>query len=529
MVLLLGFMQAAAQDIIINEEIYSQNFNGSARGDLYNFDNDGDFDLVTGVDNTTSQPQIRIFDLGSGSSTVIATASVNDVFISADFIDTDGDGDLDLLIVKKLFSDQSEILVAEQTGVGSGTFNTPVLIEQVPLIVSYVVIVDFDKDNLRDVIFAAHDPVNSDILWMKNTGSGFSVASPLLQNLPEEVNAMLPLEIDGTGNMDFVISMSDVHTAVYLASGTTLSQSQVIENFDADGIVFVENMLFLSLDQPGKIRRYQKSGTNFGVGQDVASSSDPYALVIADFSGDGLYDLAYTDLVCDCMRILYQNGAGSFDLVHEVPIGTGNSTPLYLYAADLDQDSQNTVEVIAQASGHSTIQLSTLWLDTDGDGVPNVNDTDDDDDGYLDVDEIACGSDPLDGSSVPDDFDGDFIPDCVDDDVDGDGVLNDDDACPFTPLGTPVGLDGCPELGIDEFALASTSFYPNPVTDRLYIDAPEGVSITGVEGYNLLGQKILEVSGQPESIDFSVYPVGMYIVNVLFDNGHVSQGRIIKK
>ena len=42
MVLLLGFMQAAAQDIIINEEIYSQNFNGSARGDLYNFDNDGD-------------------------------------------------------------------------------------------------------------------------------------------------------------------------------------------------------------------------------------------------------------------------------------------------------------------------------------------------------------------------------------------------------------------------------------------------------------------------------------------------------
>ena len=65
--------------------------------------------------------------------------------------------------------------------------------------------------------------------------------------------------------------------------------------------------------------------------------------------------------------------------------------------------------------------LRSTLPDTDKDQLANCKDDDDDGDGYLDVDEIACGTDPLDALSIPIDTDSDKIPDCVDTDDDGDG------------------------------------------------------------------------------------------------------------
>ena len=46
-------------------------------------------------------------------------------------------------------------------------------------------------------------------------------------------------------------------------------------------------------------------------------------------------------------------------------------------------------------------------------------------------------------------------------------------------------------LGTTDFDSASLSFYPNPTNDNLYLNYKEAIS--GVEMYNLLGQKVLEV------------------------------------
>ena len=105
----------------------------------------------------------------------------------------------------------------------------------------------------------------------------------------------------------------------------------------------------------------------------------------------------------------------------------------------------------------------TEWLDTDGDGVGNNNDTDDDNDGIddesdndddgdgIDNDNDAFPADPnewndTDGDGVGDnsdvfpnnstewsDIDGDGIGDNSDDDADGDGVPNDSDGLPLNP------------------------------------------------------------------------------------------------
>ena len=52
-------------------------------------------------------------------------------------------------------------------------------------------------------------------------------------------------------------------------------------------------------------------------------------------------------------------------------------------------------------------------------------------------------------------------------------------------------LVGVSALGTTDFDSASLSFYPNPTNDNLYLNYKEAIS--GVEMYNLLGQKVLEV------------------------------------
>ncbi|MDP6199540.1 MAG: hypothetical protein QF531_02110 [Candidatus Poseidonia sp.] len=75
-----------------------------------------------------------------------------------------------------------------------------------------------------------------------------------------------------------------------------------------------------------------------------------------------------------------------------------------------------------------------VLLDTDGDGVPDVEDDDDDGDTWTDIDELNCDSDSLLASSMPADADGDGNCDVRDSDKDGDGWSNiDEEACGSDP------------------------------------------------------------------------------------------------
>ncbi len=65
--------------------------------------------------------------------------------------------------------------------------------------------------------------------------------------------------------------------------------------------------------------------------------------------------------------------------------------------------------------------------DLDGDRSGDACDSDDDGDGWLDADEVACGSDPRVGASTPPDADGDRLCNGVDSDADNDGIRDDGD------------------------------------------------------------------------------------------------------
>ena len=122
----------------------------------------------------------------------------------------------------------------------------------------------------------------------------------------------------------------------------------------------------------------------------------------------------------------------------EITVAVGTPSGTYTY----------TYEICENGVSPANCDIATVTIvvldDTDGDGIPNIDDLDDDNDGILDVDEG-------DGSV---DTDGDGIPDSLDSDSDNDGVLdviegNDDngDGIPdVLPSGEDTDGDGIDDV-----------------------------------------------------------------------------------
>lgn len=76
--------------------------------------------------------------------------------------------------------------------------------------------------------------------------------------------------------------------------------------------------------------------------------------------------------------------------------------------------------------------------------------------------------------------------------------------------------------------------YPNPVTDLLNVvwvesgNVVKQVGIYGTDGRVLLTQEINSLSGQL-NMDFSMYPSGMYLLLVTYQDSHQETFKVIKK
>lgn len=83
-------------------------------------------------------------------------------------------------------------------------------------------------------------------------------------------------------------------------------------------------------------------------------------------------------------------------------------------------------------------------------------------------------------------------------------------------------------LGVKDFALNSLKLYPNPVTDVLTIE--NGQAISGVEIYNIAGQKVMvkAVNAITTTIDMSGLAGGAYLIKVTSDDA-VKTVKVIKK
>ena len=70
------------------------------------------------------------------------------------------------------------------------------------------------------------------------------------------------------------------------------------------------------------------------------------------------------------------------------------------------------------------------------------------------------------------------------------------------------------------------SYYPNPVSDVLYFNSNKHITMAKV--FNVLGVNVMTIKEPQESVNVSILPSGLYIVNTYFDDGSVKTLRIQK-
>jgi hypothetical protein len=92
-------------------------------------------------------------------------------------------------------------------------------------------------------------------------------------------------------------------------------------------------------------------------------------------------------------------------------------------------------------------------------------------------------------------------------------AVNTANSCSSTPFAVTVEI----VLGVTDFDAKAFSYYPNPVSGVLNIGYSK--NITGVEVYNLVGQKVFaqQVNSTNVQIDLQALAAGSYLVKVTTD------------
>ena len=94
----------------------------------------------------------------------------------------------------------------------------------------------------------------------------------------------------------------------------------------------------------------------------------------------------------------------------------------------------------------------------------------------------------------------------------------------YSPRSYGVWVEGG-IVSVDELS-AETKLYPNPTTGQFTV---EGANVAKVEVYNLVGQKVHEAKGQSVSIDAANWNKGIYLVNIIEQNGAVVTKKLVVK
>ena len=80
-------------------------------------------------------------------------------------------------------------------------------------------------------------------------------------------------------------------------------------------------------------------------------------------------------------------------------------------------------------------------------------------------------------------------------------------------------------LTINEIS-AEAKLYPNPTTGQVTV---EGANVAKVEVFNLVGQKVHEAEGQVVNIDATNWNKGIYLLNIIEQNGAVVSKKLVVK
>ncbi len=81
---------------------------------------------------------------------------------------------------------------------------------------------------------------------------------------------------------------------------------------------------------------------------------------------------------------------------------------------------------------------------------------------------------------------------------------------------------------VEELIQMNVLMYPNPATDIVHLKLPDGIIVSSVELFDVSGKRIEAKLSREHTIDVSRLPSGLYLVNIIAEEGRSVKKLIIK-
>ena len=339
------------------------NPNSVAVGD---FNNDGVPDLA--ITNSTGNNIIVLLGNGSGGF----AAAPNSPFplagtpVSIAVGDFNADGNADLAVAN-LNGNNVGVLLGNGQGGFTAAAGSPFTAGTNP---DSVAIGDFNDDGIQDLAVSNLNSNNVTVL-LGNGAGGFAAAPGSPFTVGTSPQAVVVADFNGDGIQDLATPNYGGNVTVLLgqksggfspANGSPFNAGGMasalgLGDFNGDGIpdlaVGTYNTgtvaVFLG-DGSGGFN--QVNGSPFPVGAGRA------AIVVADFNGDGIQDLAVAAANSNNVTVLLGNGSGSFAATSGSPFGAG-SEPVSVAVGDFNKDGIEDLAIANLLSNNVNVLLGS--------------------------------------------------------------------------------------------------------------------------------------------------------------------------
>jgi hypothetical protein len=264
-------------------------------------------------------------------------------------------------------------------GISFRTTTTFPLPRQGNIVGSYAVTADFNQDGIPDLLVT--DPSYGTISILLGNGDGTFSTTILPSPTGYESGSLVVGDFNADGKMDFALNLDGGPIAIYLGNGDgTFTAGQhinptigggstgnlVVADFNGDGVPDIAE----TVDESAAggiggncfngfrncfVQIFSGHGDGtFAALPNLTPSTHAFSMVTADFNGDGKPDLALTSIVDGYLLVLLGNGDGTFVAA---PHLLPNTQALGLAAADLNGDGNPDLVVVSQGGGNSTFVL----------------------------------------------------------------------------------------------------------------------------------------------------------------------------
>jgi hypothetical protein len=378
---------------------------------------------VSFIDTSFSNNVLATASLGTGTPGIGFLQSLSPTFgsypngeVTADF---NGDGIPDLAILSSNNSDEGPYTVAVFLGNGNGTFRAGPTIQPSGIQFSpFMISGDFNGDGKPDLAILSYNGYSTSYITVLLGNGDGSFATPITGQVYNQPitggdgvpGSLVAADFNGDGKLDVAVVGDYVSSGgvtillgngngTFTAAGPNFDLSAdfgliATGDFNGDGIPDLVATSYFEDGTPPVIFLGKGDGTfTAAPTPSFTLAYFPTSIVVADFNGDGILDLAFSDL--NGVEIALGNGDGTFNETSASPIAVPDE--LYsLQVGDFNQDGKVDLAgldnyfdeiVLLEGAGDGTFAVttttpvvSTVFIgpfqiaaaDFNGNGVPDL-------------------------------------------------------------------------------------------------------------------------------------------------------------